>query len=342
MVWSSITTQLDQTITPLGKEKLVTTGSLVSSPSHKTRQLTLRKKSGLKTVQWGIYPFVIPAAALFGVFMIYPIVYSLVYSFTNWPVSGSPTWVGLANYGAVLSDPVIPHAFLNALLYMIISVPLQMILGLLAAIGLNKPVFGRGVFRLIYYVPVITSWVVVTYIFQYLFNTQYGVVNYVLLSLHIVSQPIAWLADPVLALIVAALLGTWKGVGWAMLIFLGALQGVPDELYEASALDGANRWRQLRYITIPHIKSASRFVLVMLTIGAFQVFIQIFILTAGGPANETQVPLTYMYQQAFENLNFGFAGALSWLIALVIIAFSILNFAVIRPDGAPASRRQLK
>lgn len=288
--------------------------------------------------QWGVIPFVVPAAALFGLFMIYPIVYSLVMSFTNWPVVGQSSFVGFANYYDVLTDPVIPTAFINALLYLMISVPLQAALGLFAAVGLNRPIFGRGAFRLVYYLPVITSWVVVTYIFQYLFNTEYGVANYGLLSLHLISAPIAWLADPHLAIVVAALLGTWKGIGWSMLIFLAAIQGVPEELYEASALDGATKWKQLRHITIPHIKAATTFVFVMLTIGAFQVFIQIFILTGGGPANETQVPLTYMYQQAFTNLDFGYAGALSWLMALIIIAFSIVNFAVIRPPGLRIGR----
>jgi multiple sugar transport system permease protein len=290
--------------------------------------------------QWGIIPFVVPAAALFGVFMIYPIVYSLVMSFTNWPVTGQASWVGFANYYDVLTDPVIPTAFINALLYLVISVPLQAALGLLAATGLNRPIAGRGAFRLAYYVPVITSWVVVTYIFQYLFNTQYGLVNYVLLSLHLVSQPVSWLADPPLAITVAALLGTWKGIGWSMLIFLAALQGIPEELYEAAALDGAKRWAQLRRITIPQIRAATVFVFVMLTIGAFQVFIQIFILTGGGPADQSQVPLTYMYEQAFTNLDFGYAGALSWLMAIVIIVFSVVNFAVIRPSGLSVGRRQ--
>lgn len=271
--------------------------------------------------------------ALFGLFMVYPIVYSLVMSFTNWPVTGSASFVGLSNYIDVLTDPVIPTAFINALLYLVISVPLQAFLGLLIAVGLNRPMPGRGALRLIYYVPVITSWVVVTYIFQYLFNTQYGFINYLLLELHLIGHPVAWLADPTLAIVVAALLGTWKGIGWAMLIFLAALQGVPEQLYEAASLDGAGRRQQLRYVTVPGIRAAIAFVLVMLTIGAFQVFIQIFILTGGGPGNETQVPLTYMYQQAFSDLNFGYAGALSWLMALIIIAFSIVNFAVVRPQG---------
>lgn len=304
------------------------------APSHATVPSAGRRR------QWGVAAFVVPAAALFGVFMIYPIVYSLVMSFTNWPVTGSASWVGFANYQQVLTDPVIPSAFINALLYLVISVPLQAAMGLLAAVGLNRPIFGRGAFRLVYYVPVITSWVVVTYIFQYLFNTQYGVVNYLLVTAHLVAAPVAWLADPRLAILVAALLGTWKGVGWSMLIFLAAIQGVPEELYEASALDGASKRSQLRHITIPHIKAATTFVFVMLTIGAFQVFIQIFILTGGGPANETQVPLTYMYQQAFTNLDFGYAGALSWLMALIIIAFSIVNFTVIRPQGLALGRNR--
>lgn len=297
-------------------------------PSHTHMTWARRAWGGLS-----IYVFVLPALALFIVFLAYPAVFSLVMSFTDWPVRGAAQFVGFANYAAVLHDPVVGTAFINAGIYLVVSVPLQIVFGMLAALGLNRPIAGRGFFRLIYYVPVITAWVVVTYIFQYLFNTQFGIVNYVLESLHLISQPIGWLAHPTLALVVAGILGTWKGLGWAMLIFLAALQSVPEELYEASELDGAGRRAQFRYITVPGIKAAIVFVLVMLTIGALQVFIQIFILTAGGPANESQVPLTYMYSQAFSNLNFGFAGALSWVIAIVILVFSVLNFAFIRPDG---------
>ncbi|MCL6547552.1 MAG: sugar ABC transporter permease [Alicyclobacillus sp.] len=280
-----------------------------------------------------IYLFLLPAIGFFAVFSVYPILYSFVMSFTNWPLIGKPQWVGVQNYVQVLSDPVIRTAFLNALLYMVISVPLQIVFGLLVALGLDRPLPGRTTLRLIYYLPVITSWVVVTYLFEYLFNTDYGMINWVLMSLHLIHSPIPWLADPTMAIVVAAVLGTWKGIGWAMMIFLAALQAVPDELHEAAALDGAGRWRRLRFVTLPSIRASLFFVAVLLVMGALQVFIQIFILTAGGPANESQVPLVYMYQQAFSYLNFSYAGALSWLITVLIVALTLVQFLVFRPKS---------
>ena len=278
-----------------------------------------------------IYLFLLPAIAFFGLFSVYPILYSFIMSFTNWPLVGPVTFVGLQNYSQVLNDPVIVTAFLNALLYLIVSVPIQLILGLLVAIGLDRPIFGRSTLRLIYYIPVITSYVVVTYLFQYLFNTDYGFVNWLLMTLNIIQTPIPWLASPTTAIVVAGILGGWKGIGWAMMIFLAALQGVPDELYEAAAIDGAGKWHRFWSITLPSIRSSMFFVSVLLVMGSLQVFIQIYILTAGGPANETQVPLVWMYQQAFSNLQFGYAGALSWLMTILIIALTLIQFKLFRP-----------
>ena len=297
-----------------------------------------RKKSYKASLQHhgAIYLFLLPAIGFFCVFSVYPILYSFIMSFTNWPLTslmGPPKFIGFQNYATVLNDPVVSTSFWNSLLFMVISVPLQMFLGLLVAIGLDRPLPGRTALRLIYYVPVITSWVVVTFMFQYLFNTDYGFINWLLESIGVTQQPIAWLADPKLAIVVSALLGTWKGVGWAMMIFLAALQAVPDELYEAAAIDGAGKWHRFWSITLPSIRGSVFFVSVLLVMGAFQMFMQIFILTAGGPANESQTPMVWMYEQAFSNLQFGYASAFSWLITVLIIAATLVQFWVLRPKS---------
>ncbi|KLU60844.1 lactose transport system permease protein LacF [Peptococcaceae bacterium CEB3] len=279
----------------------------------------------------GIYLFLLPAVGFFLVFSAYPIIYSFVMSFTNWPIVGSPQFVGFHNYSQVLHDPVVGTSLVNALFYLIVSVPIQIILGLLVAIGLDRPMRGRGALRLMYYIPVITSWVVVTLLFEYLFNTDYGIINWILMSLHMSQNAIPWLANRYSALTVAAILGGWKGIGWAMMIFLAGLQGVPDELYESAAIDGAGKWKQFWSVTLPMIRGTFFFVTVMLVMGAFQVFISVFILTGGQPANETQVPLVWMYQQAFSNLEFGYAAAFSWIITAIIIVFTVIQFWVFRP-----------
>ena len=304
--------------------------AIVPSPSIGVRRRSVRLGRSIRH-HAAIYLFLLPALAFFLVFSVYPILYSFAMSFTNWPITGPVQFVGLQNFIQVLNDPTNRIALGNALLYMIVSVPIQIILGLLVAVGLDRPMPGRTPLRLFYYFPVITSWVVVTYLFQYLFNTDYGLINWFLMSIHLIHSPIAWLADPGRAVVVAALLGSWKGIGWAMMIFLAGLQAVPEELYEAAALDGAGKWHTFWSVTLPSIKSATFFVTVLLVMGAFQVFVQIFILTGGGPANETQVPLVWMYEQAFDNLQFGYAGALSWLIAVLIIGITLVQFWLFRP-----------
>lgn len=283
-----------------------------------------------------IYLFLLPAIGFFCVFSVYPILYSLVMSFTNWPLTsalGPTVFVGFQNYMSVLNDPVVLTSFRNSLLFLVVSVPLQICLGMLVAIGLDRPMRGRTTFRLLYFFPYLTSWVVVTFIFEYLFNTDYGFVNWLLESLHVIQSPIAWLADPRLALVVSAILGAWKGIGWAMMIFLAALQAVPDELHEAAAIDGAGTWHRFWSVTLPSIRSSIFFVSVLLVMGAFQMFMQIFILTAGGPANESEVPMVWMYEQAFSNLQFGYASAFSWIITVFIVAATLIQFWIFRPKS---------
>lgn len=308
--------------------------SNTSATLHTSSSVPINRKKKLAArVQHhgAIYLFLLPGVAFFAVFSVYPIFYSFIMSFTNWPLMGQAHFVGLQNYSQVLNDPVVGTSFKNTFLYMIISVPLQLVFGLLVAIGLDRPILGRSALRLIYYIPVITSWVVVTYMFQYLFNTDYGFINWILMSLHMIHTPIPWLGDPAKAIAVAAILSVWKGIGWAMMIFLAALQAVPDEIYEAAAIDGAGATRRLWSITLPNIKGSVFFVSVLLVMGSFQMFMQIFLLTGGQPANESTVPMVWMYQQAFSNLQFGYAGAFSWLITVLIIAMTMLQFWIFKP-----------
>jgi multiple sugar transport system permease protein len=226
-------------------------------------------------------------------------------------------------------------ALVNTVTYAIITVIGQMILGLAIAVLVHRVVIGKRVFRAIYYLPVVTSWVVVSFLFQYLFSSSAsGLVNFFLLDvLHVISKPISWMAKSDTAWVVIDALGIWKGVGWAMVIFLAALQGIPVELYEAAAIDGANEWRQLRYLTLPLIRRTTVFVLVALMIGGFQVFISVLLITNGGPVHRTEVALTYMTDQAFGQLNFGYGAALSYILAVIIVFVSYVQMKVFnRPE----------
>jgi multiple sugar transport system permease protein len=230
-----------------------------------------------------------------------------------------------------LNDPIFWLALRNTITYTLITVPGQMILGLAAALLLDRPLRARALFRTIYYLPVVTSWVVVSLIFSYLYNGQAGLINWLLRDgLHLIDKNINWLGEPFTANLAIATLGIWKGVGWTMVIFMAGLQSIPQEIYEAAAIDGANSWQSLRRITLPLIRQTTLFILVLLTIGGFQVFISVYLMTGGKPLHRTDVLLTYMYSNAFEFLDLGYGSALSYLFALMVFSLSMLQIRLLR------------
>lgn len=240
------------------------------------------------------------------------------------------TFIGLDNYKEVLFDETFHTAFTNTILYTIITVPAQMALGLLAAVLIhNIPKF-KVSFRVLYYLPVITSWVIVSLVFKYIFNTE-GMLNYVLTNvMHFTSTNIAWLDTRWGGMAVTEMLGTWKGVGWNMVVFLAALQSVPQELYEVADLDGCGRIQKFLYVTIPSIKSTVLFALIMLTIGGFNVFTSVKMITEGKPMHQTETVLTWMYYKAFTSGKFGYAAALSFIVALTLAFLAILQFKAMK------------
>ncbi len=280
-----------------------------------------------------IYALIVPGMALFLLWTLYPLLDALVMSFFQWNPNPRATsaFLGLDNYTRALGDPVFWQAFGNVLLYTLGTVPAQMILGLSVALLLDRKLFARGVFRVLYYLPVITSWVVVSFIFAYLFSSQGGVVNYLLGDvLHLIPDTQAWLGSTTLALPTLMILGVWKGVGWNMVIFLAGLQSIPPDLYEAGQVDGAGRWARFRWITMPLLRPVVAFVAVMLVIGAFGAFIPMFILTQGGPLHSTETLLTYGYNNAFQSFDFGYGAAISYLFAAFVLVLSLVQIKLLR------------
>jgi multiple sugar transport system permease protein len=268
---------------------------------------------------------------LFVVWTLYPLLHSLTMSFAEWNLIKPSRFVGMDNYARAFDDPVFWLALRNTLFYVVITVPGQMILGLGIALLLDAPLRARGFFRTIYYIPVVTSWVVVSLIFTYLFNGQAGLINWVLRDgMHVIDKNINWLSEPLTANIAIAILGIWKGLGWTMVIFLAGLQSVPIHLYEAASIDGATAWQRFRFITVPLIRQTILFVMVMLTIGAFQVFISVYIMTGGNPLHRTEVLLTYMYENSFESLDLGYGSALSYLFAIMVFTLSMVQIRLLR------------
>ncbi len=280
-----------------------------------------------------VYLFMLPALALFVAWWVYPLANSFVMSFYKWNLIKPSVFIGPDNYERALRDPVFWTALRNTLAYVAITVAGQMVLGLGAALLLDRRLRFRALFRAIYYLPVVSSWVVVSLIFVYLYNSQAGAVNFLLRDVfHVIPRNINWLGDPATALPAIAVLGIWKGIGWTMVIFLAGLQSVPADLYEAAAIDGAGGWQRLRHITVPLLRTTTLFVLVMLVIGGFQAFISIYIMTAGGPLRSTEVLLTYMYKEAFESLDLGYGAALSYLLAAVVFVVSLAEIKLLRRE----------
>jgi multiple sugar transport system permease protein len=288
---------------------------------------------GRRTEALAAYLFLAPGFALFTLVVLYPIARAFEISLYNWSIVPGATseFLGLENYDRALHDPVFWRALANTAFYMGVTVPAQIALGLAAAVLLDGRMPARPLFRTLYYLPVVTSWVVVSLLFRYLFLTDGGLVNWVLHdNLHVVAHNVDWLGGRWSALTAISILGIWKGVGWSMVIFLAALQGVPRELYEAAAVDGAGAWRRFRSIALPSLRPVVAFVTVMLVIGGFNVFISVFLITAGGPRDATQVLLTYMYRQAFTFLDFGYGSAISFTLTLIVAALSLAQLRLFR------------
>ncbi len=274
----------------------------------------------------------LPAAALYAVFIVYPIYRQFDISFYDWhifPGAANPG-VGFANFKAIFKDPAMGTAAVNTLLFVVITVPVQIVLGLGAAAIMTDRLPARGLLRGLIFIPVITSWVVVAYVFAYIFAPQGGLANAVIgfFAGHPVRTD--WLAQRWTGEAVIWLVSIWKGIGWSFIMFLAALDGVPRTLLEAARVDGAREPRVWRHVIVPSIRPTLAFVLVLLLIGASQVWIQVFLLTQGGPYGSTQVLLGVAYQQAFTFFQFSYGAAIASLMAVVVLVFSIFNIRMLR------------
>lgn len=275
--------------------------------------------------------FILPAMFFFLTFNTYPILKALQMSFYQWNIlmPSESEFVGFDNYIQAMKDPVFWTSLKNSIVYTIVTVPAQMALGLFVAMLLDQSIKGKAFFRTLFYLPVITSWVVVSLLFKYLFNSQAGLINYILKDfLHVIPSYINWLQEPGTALAVIMLLGIWKGVGWSMVIFLAALQNIPDDLKEAATIDGASPVHFFFKVTLPLLKPTIAFISIMLIIGGFNVFISVLLITGGGPLQKTEVLLTYMYNQGFGNLNFGYGAALSYILGAIIFVISAVQMKI--------------
>jgi lactose/L-arabinose transport system permease protein len=280
-----------------------------------------------RTSPWSATWFVGPAVVLFLVFFAWPLLSSLIQSFQV-RVGGQTEWAGLAQYERLANDPLVLTSLWNAAIILIIQVPIMIGIALVLAVVLGRSWLRfRGTYRLIYFLPAVTTLVAYSIVFRVLLRTDSGVVNQALGALGI--APVDWLNDPFWARVTLMASITWRWTGYNMIILLAGLQGIPRETFEAAEIDGADAWATFRRITIPLLRPVILFTLIMSTIGAFQLFDENYILTRGGPANATLTPVLYLYKVAFRGLDFNYASAIAWLLVIIIGVISFLQFRVV-------------
>jgi lactose/L-arabinose transport system permease protein len=269
------------------------------------------------------FSFLAPALLLYAFFTLFPIVRSMILSLQR-NLDGEIRWAGLAQYTRLLGDDIFKQALFNTLIFLVIQVPMMLVSALLLAIALNSKRFPfRALFRSAFFLPSIMSLVAVGVLFRVLLNEDLGAVNYLLRSLGLEGVP--WITHPWWAKVTVMLLLTWRYTGFMMVIYLSGLQSIPDELYEAAEIDGSNGVQSFWYITLPLLRPTILFTTVLSTIGVLQIFDEALIVTRGGPANETLTIGLYLYQTAFQSVDFHYAAAISWVLVVLIGALSLLQ-----------------
>ncbi len=283
--------------------------------------------------------FVVPNLAAVAVFMVFPLGFSLYMSFQNWDIFRPAKFVGLANYhGLFAGDPLFIIALSNSVVYTVGTVVPTILISLAVAGVLNRKIRGISVFRTIIFLPLAVSSVVMAVVWQFVFNTNNGLLNIMLGWIGI--GPVPWLNHPKWAMLSLCMVSVWRSVPFATVILLAAMQGVPDNLYEAARLDGAGEIRQFISITVPLIRSAISFVVVISIIHAFQAFDLVYVLTGGngGPETSTYVLGIMLFQHAFGFLEFGYASALAWVIFGILLVLTVLQLRLGRRRAAQEER----
>ncbi|WP_173915410.1 carbohydrate ABC transporter permease [Halobacillus sp. Marseille-Q1614] len=282
------------------------------------------------------YIFIAPAVLLLTVFSLIPILVAFVISFSDMNLKGLADWssitfIGLENYKDLFTDDTFLKSVYNTLFYVIVGVPLVIVSSLSIALLLN---YGTNkiftVFRAVYYMPSITNIIAVAVIWGYLYNTEYGLFNYLLSLLTVDNIP--WLEEPTIAKLSLILLAVWKGIGINMIIFLAALQGIPKSYYEAAEMDGANRLQVLFNVTLPLLRYATFFVTITTLIGWMQFFEEPFVMTDGGPLDGTISIALFIYKEGFQFSEFGYAAAGSFILFAMIIIVTMIQFKFRKSD----------
>ena len=279
--------------------------------------------------RWAVVAlFLGPSLVPLLLFTLGPMAASIGLSFLKWDLLRPPKLVGFANFSNVVVDPDFQAAVGHTLFFIVGYLPLVYIGGLLLALALNQRVRGLSFFRAAYFLPVVTSWVVVALMWKWLLNPDSGMVNFAL-GLVGIKGP-GWWTDPGWAMPSIILASAWKDLGFVMVILLAGLQSIPEDYYEAASVGGAGRWARFRRITLPLLTPSSFFVLVISLINSFQVFDQVWVMTGGGPAGSSSVVVEQIVRHAFSYQQMGYASAMSWLLFAVILVVTVFQFRLQR------------
>ncbi len=278
------------------------------------------------------YLFLTPALLAIFIFFLIPVLAALLMSFTDFDVYSLGNlsyarFIGLQNYIQIFKDPLFWQSLKNTLCFVVAGGPLSIVVSLTAALLLSsKLVKYKGLFRLVYFMPVVTTIVAVSILWRFIYNPHFGILNYLLSFAGV--HPIDWLGDPHWAMPAIILMVVWKNFGYNMIIFIAGLQNIPEDLYEVASLEGASEWNKFKNITLPMLAPTTLFVSIITMIGYFQLFAEPYVMTQGGPLNSTLSIVLYMYREGFRWWNMGYSAALAFILFFIILIVSLIQLKV--------------
>jgi len=307
--------------------------TVVNNMAAETIPTTKKRKYFSHEGRWGLI-LVSPYLIHLIVFVVGPLIASLYFSLSKYDMLNPPKWVGLENYQKLFHEPLFYKSLWNTIYFAILFVPAQTFLALLLAVALNQKLKALKLFRMAHFIPVISSWTVIMYVADAIFNPRFGLANTFLLKLGL--DPQRWFNDEHLVIPLLVLVAVWKGIGYIMIIYLAGLQSVPNELYEAAEMDGAGTIRKFTSITLPLISPTTFLVIVLSSITTFQAFEQIYVMTggaadisaAGGPNNSSLVLMLYLYREGFSFMHMGYASAIAWILFIILFTLTIIQLKI--------------
>lgn len=273
--------------------------------------------------------FILPALIGLSIFVYGALVYSLYISFTRWDLFTPAKWVGVANYARIFRDESFLQCLYNTIYFVIFIVPLGIVLAMAMAIVLNRKIRGSAFFRAAYYMPSITSTIAIGLVWLWIFNPTQGIFNSILFAIGI-NDPPCWLESITWAKPALSIMRLWQVTGYYMIMYLAGLQNIPNELYEAAEIDGANPWQKVRHITIPLLSNVTFFVTIMLIIEVFNLFEAIYVMTEGRPGGTTNTLLYYIYTEAFRCYRMGYASSVAWVLFVILFVITLIQFIMRR------------